>query len=118
MSEPLNNGLRSSFWLPVLMISVMVWIIMTGFEDFSSGYGFWFLFRFTVLKNWTNFGFVVKKFFFQCFFLIKKVEKLTKTVEKVKKRPKTIIKTVIFSVQVRFFPVLTKISKESSFFQF
>jgi len=52
MSEPFNNGSHSGFWLPVLMISVIVRIIITGFEDFGSGYGFWFLFRFTVLKNW------------------------------------------------------------------
>jgi len=51
MSEPLNNGSCSGFWLPVLMILVRVRIIITGFEDFGSGFGFRFLVRFTVLKN-------------------------------------------------------------------
>ena len=37
MSKPLNNDSRSGFWSPVLIISVMVRIIITGFEDFSSG---------------------------------------------------------------------------------
>jgi len=73
MSEPLNNSSRSSFWLPVLIISVMVQIIITGFENFGLGYGFWFLFWFTVLKNWTNFRFFCEKNFFDKI----KVEKLT-----------------------------------------
>jgi len=50
MSEPLNNGLGYGFWLPVLMILVIVWIIITGFKDFGLGYVFQFLLRFMVLK--------------------------------------------------------------------
>ena len=82
------------------MISVMVRIIITGFEDFGSG--FWFLFRFTVLKNLTNFRFFLqkeKKFFFYK----KKLKNGPKWRKKRGKRPKTIIRTVIFSVQVRVF---------------
>jgi len=41
MSKLLNNGSRSGFWLTFLMILVMVRIIITGFEDFGSGYGFY-----------------------------------------------------------------------------
>jgi len=63
MSKPLNNSPRSSFWLPVLMVSVMVWIIITGFEDFGSGYGYQFSFQFTVLKNCTNFIYFYFYFF-------------------------------------------------------
>jgi len=59
MSEPLNI----TVCVPVLMISVMVRIIITGFEDFGTGSGFWFLFRFTVLKSWTNFRFFDEFFF-------------------------------------------------------
>ena len=40
MSEPLNNGSHSGFQLHLLMISVMVQIIITGFEDFGLGSGF------------------------------------------------------------------------------
>ena len=36
------------------MILVMVRIIITGFEEFSSGSGFWFLFQFMVLNKRTR----------------------------------------------------------------
>jgi len=105
----------------------MVHILVFGFDDFgySSDYhdwfwgfrfGFRFLFRFSVLKNWTNLKFwiffVKKKFFWwKKNFLMKKKyfdEKKIFSCKKVKnwpirwkKRPKTIIKTVIFLVRVR-----------------
>jgi len=122
MSKPLNNGSRSGFWFSVLMILVIVRIIITGFKDFDLGSGFWFLFRFMVLKNWTDCFckekiFLVKKsFLWKKFFDEKKLvfddkkktkkEKLTNKAKKHEKKgrsPKTIIKTVICSVQVWVF---------------
>ena len=62
---------------------------------FSFGYGF------KKLDFWT-FG-EKKIFFYEKIFFDKKVEKLTKMEKKLKKGQKTIIKTVIFSVQVWVF---------------
>jgi len=54
-----------------------------------------------------NFGYSFKKIGRILDFLVKKkrIEKLTETAKKANKGPKTIIKTVIFSVQVRFHPI-------------
>ena len=58
------------------MILVIVRIIITGFEDFGSGSGFCFLFRFTVLKK-------LNKFLMpNNFFLIKKIWKTDQIGEK------------------------------------
>jgi len=56
------------------MISVMVRIIITGFEDFGSGSSFGVLFQFMLSKNWANFRFFGKKNFCEeiFFFVIKK----------------------------------------------